>query len=67
MTRVLAASTVLPPHRYTQQEITADLLSGLPSGSHRDLVRRLHAAAGVESRLALPLDRHRDLVVLLAW
>ncbi|MFK8909178.1 type III polyketide synthase [Streptomyces sp. YS-3] len=62
MTRVLAVSTVFPPHRYMQHEITEDLVSSLPPGSHKDLVRRLHAAAGVESRhLALPLDRYRDL------
>ncbi|WP_030690899.1 type III polyketide synthase [Streptomyces globisporus] len=62
MTRVLAVSTAFPPHRYMQHEITEDLVSGLPPGSDRDLVRRLHSAAGVESRhLALPLDRYRDL------
>ncbi|MFF1478485.1 type III polyketide synthase [Streptomyces sp. NPDC058301] len=62
MTRVLAVSTVFPPHRYMQHEITEDLVSGLPPGSDGQLVRRLHAAAGVESRhLALPLDRYRDL------
>ncbi|MFI8826104.1 type III polyketide synthase [Streptomyces sp. NPDC053431] len=62
MTRVLAVSTAFPPHRYMQDEITEDLVSGLPPGSDRELVRRLHAATGVESRhLALPLDRYRDL------
>ncbi|MFF6776463.1 type III polyketide synthase [Streptomyces sp. NPDC012637] len=62
MTRVLAVSTAFPPHRYLQHEITEDLVSSLPPGSDRALVRRLHAAAGVESRhLALPLDRYRDL------
>ncbi|WP_418960491.1 type III polyketide synthase [Streptomyces tritici] len=62
MTRVLAVSTAFPPHRHMQHEITEDLVSGLPPGSGRDLVRRLHAAAGVESRhLALPLDRYRAL------
>ncbi|MGA5194520.1 type III polyketide synthase [Streptomyces exfoliatus] len=62
MTRVLAVSTAFPPHRYLQHEITEDLVSSLPPGTDRALVRRLHAAAGVESRhLALPLDRYRDL------
>ncbi|WMX43727.1 type III polyketide synthase [Streptomyces roseicoloratus] len=62
MTRVLAVSTAFPPHRYMQHEITEDLVSGLPPGPDRELVRRLHAATGVESRrLALPLDRYRDL------
>ncbi|MFF5505067.1 type III polyketide synthase [Streptomyces roseolus] len=62
MTRVLAVSTAFPPHRHPQHEITEDLVSGLPPGPDRALVRRLHAATGVESRhLALPLDRYRDL------
>lgn len=62
MTCVLAVRTVFPPHRYSQHEITDDLVSSLAHGTDRDLVRRLHAAAGVESRcLALPLDRYRDL------
>ncbi|MFF9851125.1 type III polyketide synthase [Streptomyces litmocidini] len=62
MTRLLAVGTAFPPHRYMQHEITEDLVSGLPPGPDRELVRRLHAATGVESRhLALPLDRYRDL------
>lgn len=62
MTRVLAVSTAFPPHRYSQHEITEDLVSTLPPGPDRALVRRLHAAVGVESRhLALPLDRYRAL------
>ena len=62
MTRVLAVSTVFPPHRYQQQEITDDLVSSLPPGTDSGLLRRLHAAARVETRhLALPLDRYRDL------
>ncbi|MFG2867239.1 type III polyketide synthase [Streptomyces sp. NPDC048338] len=62
MTRVLAVSTAFPPHRYLQQEITDDLVSSLPPGTDSGLLRRLHAAARVETRhLALPLDRYRDL------
>ncbi|MFI8292083.1 type III polyketide synthase [Streptomyces sp. ms191] len=62
MTHVLAVSTAFPPHRYLQQEITDDLVSSLPPGTDGGLLRRLHAAARVETRhLALPLDRYRDL------
>ncbi|WOX20350.1 type III polyketide synthase [Streptomyces solicathayae] len=62
MTRVLAVSTVFPPHRYRQQEITDVLASCLPSGADGALLRRLHGAAQVETRhLALPLDRYREL------
>ncbi|NXY95957.1 type III polyketide synthase [Streptomyces sp. BR123] len=62
MTRVLAVSTVFPPHRYPQQEITDVLASRLPSGADRALLRRLHGAAQVETRhLALPLGRYRKL------
>ncbi|MFF8607091.1 type III polyketide synthase [Streptomyces sp. NPDC015346] len=62
MTRVLAVSTAFPPHRYMQQEITDALVSCLPPGADSGLLRRMHAAAEVETRhLALPLDRYRGL------
>ncbi|MFI8101130.1 type III polyketide synthase [Streptomyces sp. NPDC086023] len=62
MTRVLAVSTAFPPHRHTQQEIAEVLASCLPSGADAALLRRLHGAAGVETRhLALPLDGYREL------
>ncbi|MFD8636018.1 type III polyketide synthase [Streptomyces sp. NPDC059533] len=62
MTRVLGVSTVYPPHRYTQQEITDVLASCLPSGADSRLLRRLHAAAQVDARhLALPLEEYREL------
>lgn len=54
---------VLPPHRYSQIEITerfADLC--LTSGDKRALLRRLHDSAAVTTRhLALPLDEYADL------
>ncbi|MEV8590723.1 3-oxoacyl-[acyl-carrier-protein] synthase III C-terminal domain-containing protein [Streptomyces sp. NPDC051180] len=62
MTRVLAVSTAFPPHRHPQQEITDDLVAGLPPGTDGALLRRLHAGTSVKARhLALPLDRYRAL------
>ncbi|MFF8278514.1 type III polyketide synthase [Streptomyces lateritius] len=62
MTRVLAVSTAFPPHRYMQQEITEALVSCLAPGADSGLLRRMHAAAQVETRhLVLPLDRYRGL------
>ncbi|MGH3446342.1 MAG: type III polyketide synthase [Nocardioidaceae bacterium] len=63
MSSIAAVHTTLPPHRYTQQQITeliADVWRerGTPSG----LLRRLHGSAGVATRhLALPLERYADL------
>ena len=52
----------LPPHRYSQSEIT-DQLVGLPTlKEHEEIVRRLHAAAKVNSRhFVLPLERYHEL------
>jgi alkylresorcinol/alkylpyrone synthase len=59
---VLSVAPVLPDHRYAQHEITemfADLV--LPH-QEQTLLRRFHAAAGVDHRsLALPLDRYPRL------
>ncbi|MCI2237660.1 type III polyketide synthase [Paenibacillus sp. TRM 82003] len=61
--RVVAVEPVLPPHRYEQAEITAELAPLLvPEGARRQLLHRLHAAGGVEHRhLALPLERYAHL------
>ena len=67
MSRIVAAHTVLPGHVHRQEEITevlADAVFGdAPSAApRREVMRRLHAAAGVRTRhLALPLDRYHDL------
>ncbi|WP_411103995.1 type III polyketide synthase [Streptomyces sp. cmx-4-9] len=59
MTRVLAVSSVFPPHRHPQSAITAALARFLPPGSDPSLLHRIHASVQVETRhLALPLDRY---------
>ncbi|GJF30651.1 stilbene synthase [Kitasatospora sp. NE20-6] len=60
MSRIVAVSGVLPPHRYPQHEIT-EALAGLclPPGADRALLDRLHTGAGVTHRhLALPLEQY---------
>jgi len=67
VSRIVAAHTVLPGHVHRQEEITdvlADAVFGdAPAAApRREVMRRLHAAAGVHTRhLALPLDRYHDL------
>ncbi|OKK22131.1 stilbene synthase [Streptomyces sp. CB00455] len=59
MTRVLAVSSVFPPHRHPQGEITDALARFLPPGSDDALLRRVHSSVRVETRhLALPLERY---------
>ena len=67
MSRFVAAHTVVPEHGYRQEEVTevlADAIFGddpaaLPG---RELLRRLHTAAGVNTRhFALPLERYPGL------
>jgi alkylresorcinol/alkylpyrone synthase len=52
----------LPPHRYSQSEITDQFVQLPALKEHEDIVRRLHAGAKVNSRhLALPLEQYLTL------
>ncbi|MFF4489868.1 type III polyketide synthase [Streptomyces sp. NPDC001544] len=62
-TAIAAVHTALPPHRYTQEDLT-ELIGDLclPPGADRSLLRRLHASAGVRTRhLALPIEQYAGL------
>jgi len=52
----------LPPHRYSQSEVTDSFVEFPGLKEHEDIVRRLHAAAKVNSRhLVLPLEQYPAL------
>jgi alkylresorcinol/alkylpyrone synthase len=52
----------LPPHRYSQSEITDAFLDFAGLRAHEEVVRRLHAGAKVNARhLVLPLEEYSSL------
>lgn len=63
MSRITAVRPVLPPHHYSQQEITDTFAEAcLAQDARRQVLDRFHASAQVGRRhLALPLERYHDL------
>jgi alkylresorcinol/alkylpyrone synthase len=63
MVSIVAVQPELPPHRYTQEEITQEIGRHLsPDSSTTAVLERVHQATGVRTRyLALPLEQYREL------
>src|ERR1700729_1007297 len=62
MSVIAGVNGALPPHRYSQSEITDQFVEFPALKEHEEIVRRLHAGAKVNSRhLVLPLERDRSL------
>lgn len=62
MSVVAGVFGALPPHRYTQGEVTDSFVEFPGLKEHAEIVRRLHAAAKVNNRhLVLPLEEYSTL------
>ncbi len=62
MSVIAAVRGELPPHRYTQAEVTEALLAMPGFSEHEDFVRALHQSAKVDGRyMVLPLEDYAGL------
>ncbi|MEJ1230807.1 MAG: hypothetical protein WDM88_09715 [Galbitalea sp.] len=63
MTRIAAVAPVVPDYRYSQAEITAELLPLIAhQDAHRAVLERVHGNSRIDTRYtALPLESYRDL------
>ncbi|WP_285029197.1 3-oxoacyl-[acyl-carrier-protein] synthase III C-terminal domain-containing protein [Mycolicibacterium sp. lyk4-40-TYG-92] len=62
MSVIASVRSELPPHRYTQEQITDALLELPGYREHEDAIRKLHRSARVETRhTVLPLADYPDL------
>jgi alkylresorcinol/alkylpyrone synthase len=62
MSVVAGVFGALPPHRYSQGEVTDRVVQFPGLKEHEEIIRRLHAAAKVNSRhLVLPLDQYASV------